>query len=75
MKIVFTRDGETEKNIDGIQLVIGRSRKKVLDFFTGLYHLKNIRNIFDYFVEQDEEYYCWSVRFWIFNIQYTIRSN
>lgn len=75
MKILFTRDGETEKNIDGIQLVIGRSREKVLDFFTGLYHLKNIRNIFDYFVEQDEEYYCWSVRFWIFNIQYTSRSN
>tara|TARA_Y100000588_G_C14067328_1_gene844191 strand:- start:44 stop:271 length:228 start_codon:yes stop_codon:yes gene_type:complete len=75
MKLVVTRDGETEKYIDGIQLVIGSSREKVLDFFVSLYQLKKIKNLFGYFVEQDEEYYCWSVRFWIFNIEYTSRSN
>jgi hypothetical protein len=74
MKILFTRDDETEKNIEGIQLVLA-DRQQVLDFFVSLYQLKEIQNLFDYFVEQDEEYYCWSVRFWIFNIQYTSRSN
>ena len=74
MKILFTRDDETEKNIEGIQLVLA-DRQQVLDFFVSLYQLKEIQNLFDYFVEQDEEYYCWSVRFWIFNIEYTSRSN
>ena len=74
MKILFTRDDETEKNIEGIQLVLA-DRQQVLDFFVSLYQLKEIQNLFDYFVEQDEEYYCWAVRFWIFNIQYTRRSN
>ena len=74
MKLVVTRDGETEKYIDGIQFVLA-DRKQVLDFFVSLYQLKKIKNLFGYFVEQDEEYYCWSVRFWIFNIEYTSRSN